>query len=305
MTWFLFAIIGHLFNGVAFVIDKALLSTAFKRSATYAGLVGILSLFVLVAIPWVEVWPRSYILVSAFVSGATFIFALRGFFAALSRSEASRVVPIVGSLIPILTLIGTFTFLGERLSQNQLIGFALLILATIILSGSGGLSRPSKSTIAFAIGSAVLFAISSVTGKAVYDSVGFLSGFIVTRMAAAGTAVIMVTLLDPFAGKELLSMIKKPKGKKKRTKMRFAAPLAIFGQSMGAIGFLFVQWGIARGSASIVNALQAVQYAFLVLIAFALYKYAPKLLNENLRPKSVIIKVAALVITAIGLAMVV
>lgn len=305
MPWFIFAIIGHLANGAAFVIDKALLSTAFKRSATYAGLVGILSLVAAVAIPWVETWPQGGILIVAFVSGVTFIFALRSFFAALARSEASRVVPIVGSLIPILTLAGTYFFLGERLAESQLVGFALLVVATIILSSSGGMSRPSKTTLAFAVAAAALFAVSSVTGKAVYDAIGFLSGFITTRLAAAGTAIVMVTLLDPFAGKELLSMIKRPAKRQKPSKIRYAAPLAVLGQSMGALGFLFVQLGLARGSAAIVNALQAVQYALLVIVALALHKRAPKLLDENLKPKFIIIKIAALVITAIGLMLVV
>ncbi|MBU1349164.1 hypothetical protein KJ781_03810, partial [Patescibacteria group bacterium] len=79
MTWFIYAIIGHLANGAAFIIDKALLSTAFKRSATYAGMVGILSSLVLVAIPWVPSWPAGLMLLVAIVSGATFIFALHTF----------------------------------------------------------------------------------------------------------------------------------------------------------------------------------------------------------------------------------
>jgi drug/metabolite transporter (DMT)-like permease len=305
MSWFLFAIIGHLSNGVAFIIDKALLSSAFKRSATYAGMVGILSVFALAATPWVKVWPQGMILIIAVFSGVTFIFALQTFFAALARAEASRVVPIVGSLIPVLTLTGTYFFLGERLTGTQLLGFVFLVLATAILSSSGGVKRPDARTIIFAITSAVLFAAGSVSAKAVYDQVGFLSGLVVTRLAALVTALIMITLLDPLAGRELLAMTKKSPAKNKKPKLRHAVALAILGQSMGAGGFLLVELGTARGSAAIVNALQSVQYAFLVLAAFILRKRAPQLLKENLQPKFVIIKIAALIITAIGLMLVV
>jgi drug/metabolite transporter (DMT)-like permease len=216
----------------------------------------------------------------------------------------SRVVPIVGSLIPILTLIGTATFLGERLSLQQLVGFGVLILATVILSSSGGKAHPTAVTVAFAVGSAALFAISSVTGKAVYDSAGFLSGFISTRLAAAATSLVLVTLADPAAGEELWGMIRPRKDGKGGTTKK-AAGLAFLGQSLGAVGFLFVQLGVARGSAAIVNAMQAVQYAFLVIIAFALRKRAPKLLHEDFHPKVVRWKVFALVLTAVGLALVV
>lgn len=304
MPWLIAALIGHLANGASFLIDKALLSTAFKRSATYAGLVGLLSVVVAAAIPWMGAWPQGTTLLVALVSGVAFVLALQTFFAALSRGEASRVVPIVGSLIPILTLAGTYTFLGERLTTRHLAGFAILILATAILSSSGGTGRPARATVLFAALSALLFAVASVTGKAAYDAVGFLSGFITTRLAAAATAVVIVTLADPAAGEEIWSMVR-PRAGAARKRTRTAAGLAIVGQSLGAVGFLFVQLGIAHGSAAIVNALQAVQYAFLVIVAFALRKRAPNLLKENFRPSAVGLKVFALALTVAGLALVV
>jgi len=304
MTWFLAAIIGHTANGAAFIIDKILLQKAFKRSATYAGLVGILSFLSVVVLPWVDSWPHGIMLYVAMASGATFIFALRSFFASLSRAEASRVVPIVGSLIPIFTLLGTATFLGERLNVQQWIGFALLILATVILAGGGKSSKAKHKAVVFAVIAAILFAISFVTGKAVYDSSGFLGGFLVTRLAAAGTAILMVTLLDPFAGREILSIFR-PKSGHLGKKANQAAGLAIVGQSLGAGGFILVQFAISEGSAAIVNALQAVQYAFIVIIALLFRSHAKDLLGERLHMSTMVPKLIAILITAIGMALVV
>jgi drug/metabolite transporter (DMT)-like permease len=304
MTWLLFALLGHVANGAAFLIDKALLSTAFKRSATYAGLVGILSFVVVVAIPWVDRWPSGMNLLISIGSGVVFVLAMWAFFAALARAEASRVVPIVGSLLPILTLVGTSLFLDERLRMMQLVGFALLIMATAILSSSGGSARPSPNVILLSIASSVLFALASVTGKYAYDAAGFLPAFLMTRFAAGGTALIIVLLLDPIAGKELRSMIQ-PAAKTQRKTNMHAGLLAFVGQSLGAIGFLFIQLAISKGSASIVNALQAIQYALLVAVAFALRKRAPKLLGENLSRNVVIVKGLALLLTAAGLALVI
>jgi len=304
MTWLLFAILGHLANGVAFIIDKILLSSAFKRSATYAGLVGLLSFVVVVAAPWVERWPTGLAALIALASGATFVFALWAFFAALARAEASRVVPIVGSLIPILTLIGTSLFLHERLTATQLAGFALLVIATMVLSSGGGSSRPPRSAIFLALTCAILFAIASVTGKYAYDTAGFLPAFLTTRLAAGATALVIVTILDSTAGVELWSIMRPKKGSATKKKSN-AGLLAVVGQTLGAIGFLLVQLATSMGSASIVNSLQAVQYALLVIAAFALRKSAPKLLGENLEPKTVLIKIAALLLTAVGLALVI
>ena len=306
MNWFTLAIIGHLANGTAFIIDKILLKSAFSRSATYAGIVGALSFVVVVMVPFVNVWPSGNIWIAAIVSGATFILALWAFFAALSRAEASRVVPIVGSLIPILTLAGSFVFLGERLSDRNFVGFGLLILATVVLS-SGGKGRPTHDTVWLAVTSAFLFAISSVTGKATYNATGFLGGFIATRIAAAVTSLLLLVLIDREAGREALSIIRPNRHQTSKHKQpgKLAGLLAVIGQSLGAVGFLFVQWATAKGSASIVNAMQAIQYGLLVMVALALRHKAPQLLGENLTKKVLAIKTSALVIAAVGMYLVV
>ena len=123
--WLPIAIVGHLLNACAFLVDKALLSSAFKRSGTYAALMGGLSCFVFIAAPWTsfpawQAWPS----IAGF--GALFVLAVWMFFEALSRAEATRVVPIIGSLIPVFTLIDTGIFLGERLSTNGYIGLDFL-----------------------------------------------------------------------------------------------------------------------------------------------------------------------------------
>ncbi len=304
MSWFFLAIIGHLSNGVAFAIDKILLKSAFSRSATYAGIVGLLSALVVLGVPFVRFWPVTggdWFL--AAISGASFIFALWAFFAALARAEATRVVPIVGSLIPIFTLAGSFAFLAERLADKTFIGFGLLILATVLLS-SGKSGRPSGQTIWLGVTAAILFAVSSVSGKAVYGAAGFLGGFIATRLFAALAALLLLTVIDRKAGAEAMSIIhpeKRGDTSKHKQPGKMAGILAIVGQCMGALGFVLVQWGISQGSPSLVNALQAVQYAFLVILALALNKRAPQLLGEHLDRKALAIKISALVVTAAGM----
>lgn len=302
MSWLLLAIIGHVSNGVAFVIDKSLLSTAFKRSATYACLIGSLSLVVAVAIPWVGRWPSGDFILPSLAFGALFVFALWAFFEALKRGEPSRVVPIIGSLIPILTLIGSMALFNERLSVKQLIGFFLLLSATALLTIGKSKSRVDKTTFAICVIAAVLFAVSTLCGKYAFDHNDFLGVFVVSRITAGVTGVL-IGLLIPTAGKEVLGMFRPKKTSKKAPKGSTA--LAVTGQVLGAIGFVCIHLAIKSGSASIVNALQAIQYALLVLAAFVMRKRAPKLLGEDLSGKTLLIKAIALAVTAIGLACVI
>ncbi len=303
MSWFIFAIIGHLANGVAFVIDKILLRSAFTRSATYAGIVGGLSALVILASPFVTVWPSTLMWFVALLSGALFVLALWTFFASLARADTSRVVPIVGSLIPIITLAGSFLFLGERLNDTTFFGFGLLIIATFMLSYGAGADRPSHQTIWLAVTSAFLFAIASVTAKIVYDATGFLGGFVTTRIGAAAMSIVILCVFDRIAGKEVLGIFfpKKKKISKHKQPGAMAGVLALVGQSLGAVGFLFVQWATSEGSPSVVNAMQAVQYAFLVIVALIFSHRAPGLLGEKFTTRSLIVKIVALGITAVGM----
>ncbi len=297
--WAIVAIGGHLANGAAFVIDKSLLTSSFKRAGTYAATVGALSGLAVIVLFFGAHIPASIVSWACIATaGVTFVLALWAFFSALAAGEASRVVPIVGSLIPILTFLGTSTILGERLSQLQAIGFGLLILATIILAGGSAKSRLSSRATGMAVLSASLYALSSLAIKVGYDAEGFVTAFGLSRAFGVATAVAILCI-DQKTWAEIQSVFAHKKSKKKAS--RFAAILILVGQTLGAIGFILVQYAISLGSAAIVNALQAVQYAFLVLIAFIFAKHAPRLLGEDLRLPTVIRKSVAIIIVAIGL----
>ncbi|MFA5129588.1 MAG: hypothetical protein WC477_01565 [Patescibacteria group bacterium] len=297
--WALIAIAGHIANGAAFVIDKSLLSTSFKRAATYAGTVGILGVFASVLFFFGAGLPHGIGWLYSTIAGASFILALWMFFQALGQGEASRIVPIVGSLIPILTFAGTFLFMGEVLTSSQTIGFALLIIATIILAGGSSSHRLTSRAIVSACIAAFLFAVASVSIKLGYDTDGFMTTFTTSRIIGAIMAVLLV-FMDPKATRELFRAVF-PKPSSKKSAKNGALWLVMIGQTLGAGGFVLVQYAMSMGSASIVNALQAVQYAFLVLVAFALAKRAPKLLGEDLTPKTITRKLIAILLTAIGL----
>ena len=299
--WAFIAIGGHLANGVAFIIDKSLLSKSFKRPATYASTVGFLGMLALILIPFGVSIPSAFGWIWSIISGITFVLALLTFFSALSRGEATRIVPIIGSLIPILTLVGTTLFLGERLAGLQYLGFGLLILATIILAGGSSTERVSGKTILIAISAALLFAISSVTIKLGYDADGFMTTFTVSRIFGALTAVFLL-FFDRRAfteAKEALFPSKTSNADEKAG--RGALLLVLMGQSLGALGFVLVQYAINLGSASIVNSLQAIQYALLVIAAFIFAKKAPTLLGETLTPRVITQKVIAILIVGLGL----
>lgn len=300
MSWIFLAIVGHLSNAAAFIIDKTLLATSFKRSATYAALIGMLSLVVIFAAPWVKVWPDSSVLPLVIGFGVLFVFGLWMFFEALRRAEASRVVPIVGSLIPLFTLAGTATFLGERLSWQQGIGFFLLLAATVILSSGKKGHIPDAKTIGIAVAASAFFAAASVCGKIAFERADFLGVFVLSR-AFAGATGLLIALSDQKAWMELRGMIR-PKPVKKNAERPHTMSVLV-GQALGSFGFILVNAALAQGSAAIVNALQAVQYAAIVIAAWFGGNKLRRMLQEERTPMVMLTKGVAIACVAAGLAL--
>lgn len=299
MSWVLLAAIGHILNAAAFIVDKTLLSTALKRSGTYAALLSLLSFAAIFFLPWVRVWPQGMMLAVTLGFGGVFVLALWLFFASLKRAETSRVVPIIGSLVPLFTLMGTWHFLGERLSMNQLFGFGMLLLATWLLTSVGDKRGAlDGKTLLFATGSAFLFAVSSVLGKASYTAIPFFSAFILSRLGVAGVGLAIIALA-PRIRAELFGLFRSQPGKA-GTSARTTA-LAVAGQVCGGIGFLMVHLALSAGSAPIVNALQAIQYAAIFLVAWFGGKRLGAALKENRSRKTMAAKLFALACIALGL----
>lgn len=297
MSWILLAIIGHLANAAAFIIDKTLLTSTWKSSATYAALIGGMSAIVLLASPWVQAWPHGRALISSIIFGGLFVFALWSFFEALRRAEASRVVPIVGSVIPILTLLGTTTLLGEHITTRIAFGFACLLIATYILSRGSVHGRLNGRTILLALLSAACFAIASVAGKDAFTRASFLGVFVTSRAIAAGVG-IFVGLSVKSARQELRSMFSP---KKKPANASGSLGLTIVGQASGSLGFILVNAAIAAGSAALVNALQAVQYATIVLVAWIGGTRLQRILKEDVSRPVLLLKGGAITLVGLGL----
>lgn len=301
--WLLLAIIGHLANAGAFFVDKLLLSAAFKRSATYAMLLGFLSGLLLLLFPLVQGTPQhlSDILL-LFGFGAGFILALWAFFEALRQEEVSRVVPIVGTLVPLITLLGERLWFQTLFSSTQTIGIACLVFATYLFTRGSTKHQPVDiKVIGLAFTAALLFAITSLSGKAAFSRFQFLDVLVLSRVFSLLTATAIFFIVGKEARAEFYSLFQFQRSLKTKLISRRAALIAIGGQLLSGAGFVCIYLAIQMGSVAIVNSLQAVQYGFLVVIAWAGGKSLRTLLKEELSSTVVIQKSLGIVATGIGL----
>jgi len=295
MTWLIVVLGGHFANALAFVIDKILLAGKMKHPAVYVFYIGSLGMLSFI------LWPfgtfslmSANLMIQGFISGASFMLALLCFFHALKKGETTRVVPFVGGLVPVWTIIFASILLHEFLNRGEWMGVALLVIGAIIISYEPVQTKNSItiSEAVYIVSAAGFFALSYTLAKVVFNGTEFINGFLWMRLFAF---LSVVPLLLSSATRRAIFSGGDDGGEK-------PTPLFFIGQALGAIGFVLLNWGIQLApSVSIVNALQGVQYAFLFVLVVVLTLFAPGLIREKLTKQIVIQKVLALIVLAFGL----
>ncbi len=303
MTWILLAVIAHLFYAGVFILDRYLLKKGFPNPLSYGFWTGLLSVFVIVLIPFGFQLPSVNQIIVSLITGSVWILAIILFYTALYKGEASRVVPTIGGLIPIFTLVLSILFLQERLNPKQLIAFVLLVAGGFILSFlvskarifSGHRTIKLSNTFLLALGAAFIFAIYFIMTKFIFMNQNFISGLILIRVGAALSAGFLI--IPSKLRKKILKQ--RPKINKKSVSGLFATS-----KIMGATASLLLYYAIFLGSVSLVNSIQGVQYLFLLILAYLLFRKIPDL-KETFGKRALFQKIIAILLIMVGLVLLV
>ncbi len=293
MLFLWLAILGYLLFAINAVIDKFLLTKGrISHPATYAFGIGILSLVTLVLIPFGFSFPGFSLLLLSLLAGSLFTYALLVFFGALKNSDASLIVPIQGGFVPLFTLLLAYWLVGERLSSGSFVAVLLLISGAVLISyQKQGNKKNQFPQILLAILASLLFAFSFVLTKQVFVELGFINGFIWTRI---GLAMGALSLLWPKDFRQaIFTQIRRPQAK--------ISMVFLGGQALGALAAVAQNAAIAIGSVSVVNALQGTQFIFLLGLTTLLSIKFPKILKEKMSPQILARKILAIVIISVGI----
>lgn len=297
MLWLIIAIVAYFLLAVVFLLDKYLLTSAIPNPRIYAFYVGILGIGVLILLPFTNFY---FLTISdifvAFISGATFVIGILWFFRGLKEFEASRIVPAVGGLLPIFTflLIYLFSRGQESLTLGQVLAFAMLVGGSILITFKKTAVFPLQS-IRLAAVAAFFLAVSFVSAKLVYLNYPFLLSLIWIKLGG-----VLLALFFLFDHNLRSAVFSKKIGIEKRTAIIFFA-----GQAGGAVANLLQNWAVALAPlvyVAFINALQGVQYAFLLPLAVLLSLKFPQIIKEELNGNIIIQKIVAVLLLGGGLA---
>lgn len=303
--WILITILGHLLNALTATIDKHLVSNTILKPVVYAFYSGIFTIIYVFTIPIIanlfpEIglqfppWGLFFLTVA---DGALFILALIFLYKANEKSEVSRVTPIVGTSVPIFTLILSWIFLGQHLNSQQLVAFAFFVIGGFLISANfqNGKTNHIKG-LKFAVIAGFLFAAYYVIMSFIYDYVSFWNVFIILQF---GNFIGAICLLIPSRSRQLIlkSIKKKPQEKKQKG----VSGLFLFNKLLATVAAILIFYAVSIGNVTIINALQSTQYIFILVITIFLSKKMPQFFQEKIGREVIVQKVMAIVLVTIGL----
>ncbi len=289
--YFIIAIIAYSLFAVNGVIDKFLLSKAVRSPAVYAFYIGITGPLTFVLAPFGLKMISLADFPIAVMGGAAFVGALYFLYKATQQTSISRILPIEGGFVPIFTLVLAYLILGERLTEIQLIAFVFLVAGAIVISFRHDKTGWHAKALGNAIIAALLFALSFVLTKYIFDHYNFISGLIWTRL---GFFAVSLALLIPPSVRR--AIFKAPKQTSAGNKYLYYGA-----RITGSLGGFLQNYAISLGSVTIVNAMQGTQYALLLIGTVFLSRYFPNILKEKVNRDILAQKILAIILISIGL----
>ncbi|MGE5392810.1 MAG: EamA family transporter [Candidatus Saccharibacteria bacterium] len=291
MSYWLAAVIGYFFLGLNGVFDKFLLDKTVKQPAAFGFYVGILAPVALVLAPFGFQMLTGKFIAIALIAGFCFTWATYFYYKAIKQTSISRIMPLVGGMVPLFTLGLAYFLLAERLSSTQMFAFILLVAGAILITYKPESVGWQRKMFLNAIIASVLFSLSFTLSKIIYEESNFVSGLIWTRFGVFFASLSF--LLSKANRRHILAA---PAQTNNKGKLLYYAT-----HGLGAIGGICQNYAVSIGSVTIVNALQGTQYVFVLGLSSFLSIYFPKVLKENITASILVQKITAIVLISIGL----
>jgi len=295
MLWLTVAISAYLILAVVFLVDKYLLVGPIPNPQVYTFYIGSLGILVLILAPFVGFYiPELSQIVLSLLAGALFIYGIFWLNKALRLFEASRVIPAIGGILPIFSFLLIYIFSGgkEIFTLWEFLAFILLVFGSVLIIYEK--AKISLKSLRISATAAFFLALSFVLAKYVYMAQPFWSGYIWIRIG--GFLMAMGFLFAREVRDELFKIkINFPKK---------TAAIFLSNQAAGASANILQNWAIALAPlvcVAIINALQGVQYAFLLIFATIISLKFPKILKEEISRKILFQKILAILLIGGGL----
>ncbi|MDD2823496.1 MAG: hypothetical protein PHQ59_05465 [Candidatus Daviesbacteria bacterium] len=288
-----FTLLAYFLNASAVTIDKFMLTKHVPNPLIYVFYFSAFSAVALLGLPFTHI-PKLDVLLIASLSTILWTTGAYFMFKGLQIGMVSRVIPIIGTLIPLFLLIESV--INKTISQNQIIAVVILILGIIALTFTDWKGKITKKEVIFEVLSATFFAVSYLVLRQAYIREEFFTVLVWSRLVIVPVSILILLIprlkeqvLESNSDKPAFSLLSK------------AGLLFLGGQAAGGLSEILLTFSVSLANPALVNSLAGSSYVFLLLFSLILGKKYPAIFAEKYTTLVISSKALGIILLAIGL----
>ena len=298
--WFLYPILAaFLFSTVnyldKFIIEKISGNRGIGSLVIFSALAGIPVVLILSIFNSAEVLNidarNAFLMILA---GMFYLIGVIFYLYSIWEEDVSSVLPQM-LLMPVISIILGYLFLGESLYANQIIGGLLILIGSSILTSSFKSLKHSKAKIfLFVLGASFFVSLNQIIFKyGVMEDVSFW-GAIYWEHLGFLIMALLIFLFVPTWRKDFFKILKK------RGKLAISANS--LGEVINIVGNSALHYGTLLAPVGLVSLItEGTQPLFLLIGGIILTKFFPQIIKEDITRKTLLSKIGASIIMFIGL----
>jgi len=304
MSWIFLATAGQFLNAIVAIFDKYIVSDEkiLPRPFVYAFysclvtgawiiifLIGLIPGLDSIGVPSLEnvQRPTLEVVAMSFLAAYTFFIALVSMFDALKRADASSTMPIIGSVSALSSFGLSYLFFDIQLHDNFIVGVVLLSVGTMLVAQT----LPKIDVTLQVFHSGLFFALHYITMKGLFETTSFDDGFFWSRI---GFVLFTLSLLLVPA------YLAKIRAQTAETSKKAGVIVLIAKVFAGVAAFMLLK-ATDLGDVSVVQALNGLQYVFILLITVLFAHWLPgTAVDRDMRPKVFFRKMLYVVVILVG-----
>ena len=290
--WILFSILSAFIWSIVNIIDKVVMTKFIQKPIIPIIVVGFIGLIFSLII-----WTKNFVSLSGWplflslLAGAIAAGGCFFYFKAIKIEEASRVIPLF-AMILIWTVLLAAIFLGETLSIREYCGIFIVFLGSVLISVKKRFKLSLNKPFFFMLLSTILYAVQRIIHKYLLNDFDYWTVF------SYGNLGLFLIILPLFIYNipTFREIFKKHKGK--------VIGLIITSESLNLISLIIFLIALSLGLASLVTAVNSVQYIFIFLWTIPLSIWLPGIIKEELKGSTIFLKLTAIALIISGVVLI-
>jgi len=294
MEWIIFSVLAAAIWGLVNISDKYVLNKWVKHPEVPLIALGFISIVTAIVIYFVNGLASLSLMHTGlvFLAGISYVLGSMFYFQGVKLGEISRVAPLF-NLIPLFVVILAAIFLGEVFSSLKYLGILLLVCGAIVVSTNKLLKIRFNKAFWLIMLSNLGFAIDFVITKYLLNFADYWSVFAYIRLS---TFIAMIPIIIKYYPSLVFSI-------KQFGKRTFA--LMSLNETLNLVAVLLLTIAMVSGFVSLVDSLTALQPFFVLVFAVIASLFFPKILKEEIDKRNIVLKLLAIVIMFVGVALIV